>query len=163
MRYPLKPLLDVRILREENASAELTAAKRRVTEALQAVEDRKRELVEYVEWRKVEEVRLFDEIKNHEVDSQGLEDHRTMVRNLRTKDAEYEKRVSEAEQDVVKARKAVEKSEKAYRLAVKEKQKIEAHRDLWTEDERKREALAEDAEMEEFTGSGGMAPADFAE
>lgn len=154
MKYPLKPLLSVRLLREENAAAAAVVAKRRVTEALQAVEKRKRELQDYLVWRVEEENRLFEEIRNRELESGEIEQHRETVRNLRVKDAEYEKRVSDAEQDVIRAREAQAKEEEAHRLAVKDRQKIDAHRELWQEEENKRLTRAEESEMEDFSVRG---------
>jgi len=154
MKYPLRPLLSVRVLREDNAAAEVAIAKRRVTEALHAVEKRKQELQDYLVWRVEEENRLFEEIRNRELESEEIDQHRETVRNLRVKDAEYEKRVSDAEQDVVRAREALARAEEAHRLAVKDRQKIDAHRELWQEEENKRIARAEESEMEDFSVRG---------
>ena len=156
MKYPLQAMLNVRVLRQENASQALTNAKRRVTEALAAVEKRKTELEEYKVWRVEEEARLFETIRNREIESGEVDGHRDMVRRLRMKDAEYEQRVRDAELEVEHARAAQAEAEAEYRRATKNREKIETHRGLWLEEEMRQQALAEDREMEEFTGKSAQ-------
>jgi cellobiose-specific phosphotransferase system component IIA len=154
--YPLGSLLMVREFREKAAAAAVTAAKNKVEEAKELIVQRERELVEYIEWRKCEEKRLFEEIKLKEIEYTGLEDHQTDVQQLRQKEGDYRDRIEQAKAALEEAKKNLEEAKQAHANSVQEKRKIEEHKEIWLEEQKKLEAMAEDLEMEEFMGKPSL-------
>jgi type III secretion protein O len=151
-KYPLGSLLTVREFREQAASNEVNACKARVREAQELVEKRKQELRDYIQWRVEEEKRLFAEIKNREIAYRGLEDHQQDIQQLRGREAQYHESIHQAEAAVEQAKKNLTAAQERHRIACQEKRKIEEHREIWKEEQKKIAALEEDKEMEEFTG-----------
>jgi len=152
MAYPLGRLLSVREYREHAAESEVQASKRRVTEAQDGVRAAEKALVDFLAWRDTEEDRLFGEIRRKKIAYRRLEDHLQDVRLLRAREAEFQLRIQEAEKVRRQRETELERARKLYSAATQAKRKIEEHRKIWRAAEVILEAVAEDHEMEEFTG-----------
>jgi hypothetical protein len=125
-------------------------ARRRVEEAKQAVETAKQKLGEYRIWRPGEEKRLFETVRGTLMPQTGLDAHRNDIQALRVEELHLEECVREAESAVAAAEKAAEQAGQAHADAVRDRRKIEEHKEIWLRAEQKRQELAEEAELEDF-------------
>ena len=73
MAYALQPLLRIRVMREDRASGELTAARQAVAVAEAALEDRKRELVDYERTKEERRDRIYATIIGRAVSRDSLD------------------------------------------------------------------------------------------
>ena len=151
MRYPLQPLLKVRAFREDNAQAEVSAAEGRVREAEQVVADKQAELARYREWLPQEVERRYAAIMGQNMSLTDLDKFKAGLAILA--DGEYAR-----EEAVVAAQKVTDERREELRLARaalmaarKDKMKIEAHKDIWSEAESKEAERAADLELEDFS------------
>lgn len=151
MAYLLQDLVRVRELREDRASKALTVARRRTREAEQALEDRRRELAEYREWRLQEEERLVQSIMLKKVKLGEITDLRLEIIGLRERELEFTDRVHRAEADLTKAREEEEAARQAHKKATQELEKLLGHREEWEQEQSREAERAADLELEEFT------------
>lgn len=150
MKYPLQDLLRVRLFREENAQAEVTKKRAELEQAEEAVKEREQELAEYIKYRETREEELYDDIMKKPVQLRNLDDLKVDIQILREKQGLYEQKVDEAKQERVTAEEKLEETRRAYLLSVKERQKIDEHKEIWTQEmDKVREADAE-KELEDF-------------
>ncbi len=69
--------------------------------------------------------------------------------------------ISHAEEEVRKAKGELEKGKERLKEAIREKEKIEIHKERWTKSARKEEERLQDLEMEEFKAKGLDLEEDF--
>ncbi len=69
--------------------------------------------------------------------------------------------ISHAEEEVRKAKGELEKGKERLKEAIREKEKIEIHKERWTKGARKEEERLQDLEMEEFKAKGLDLEEDF--
>lgn len=150
MKYPLEALLGVRKFREDGAANEVTRCRRAVEEARELVEQRKRELQEYTEWRVKREAELYAEIMDQAIHVGELDDLKLKIQMLRDKELTLEDRIKEAERGVEAAQENLEKSIAQHRIAVRDREKIDEHKELWNQDQAKAAEAAAELEMEDF-------------
>ncbi|MBG0775373.1 MAG: YscO family type III secretion system apparatus protein [Desulfovibrionaceae bacterium] len=148
--YALKDLLRVRNFRETTAANEVAACRRRLEEAERAIAARTRELAEYHGWRVNREGELFDGITGRMVHLNDLDDLKQKIALLREREAEHEQRVLDAESERDKRQGEVATAQERHRTAARDKAKIEEHRKIWLEEERKAAEFAADKELEDF-------------
>lgn len=149
-KYPLGPLLSARLFREDAAAREARLALRKVEEAKEAAEAARREWLAYREWRPGEEVRLFETVRGKPMPLAGLDSHRDDIQALRARELRLEDLFHEAEEAIRAAEKAAEAARERHAETVKERRKIEEHREIWLRAEAKRQEAAEEAELEDF-------------
>jgi type III secretion protein O len=149
-RYPLQDLLRVRQFREDNASNELTAQRKRVAEAEALVEQRKRERAEFHDWREQEEERLYQSVVQKQVTRQDLDDLRDTIANHRAHEDDLLVKVKESETALEQARESLRKAHAAWLAAQKSRQKITEHREQWLLEEAREAENFADKELEDF-------------
>jgi hypothetical protein len=149
-RYPLQDLLRVRQFREDNASSELTAQRKRVAQAEALVEQRKREKSEFHDWREQEEDRLYRSVVQKQVTRQELDDLRDTIANHRAREEALQVKVKESEAALEQARESARRAHAAWLAAQKDCQKITEHRDQWLLDEAREAENLADKELEDF-------------
>jgi type III secretion protein O len=150
MKYALQDLLRVRDFREENASREVRVKQHQLNEAIKTLEQKKKEVEEYRIWRVEKEVSLYDEIINKIVGMEKLDELKLTIARLREREAELEKEVLDAQKAKETAEKNLEKAKESYAAAVKDKKKIETHKEIWTDEMLKEADAALEKEMEDF-------------
>lgn len=150
MRYVLQDLLNIRELRDDEANQNLLREKNRLDQTLRDLEERKRELEEYIRWRIEKENGIYAALMKQRISSRHLAEVRMQITILREGDLVKQQKILEAEKAVEQAKEAVEKARVARNAALRDLQKIEEHRDLWLEEWNKEQNLLLDRELEEL-------------
>ena len=135
--YALQPLLNIRIMREDRASGELTAARQAVRRAEDALADRERELSEYERTREERRDRIYDAIMGRAVSREQIDLANEGVARI------DEEGALKAEAETARA---------AFVTASKNRMKIAEHRAIWVVEEAKEQELRAEGELEDFTG-----------
>ncbi len=149
-RYPLQDLLRVRRFREDNASAELTAQRKRVVEAEELVEQRKKEVVDFHAWRLRREDELYAEIVKQQVHRNDLDDLRAKIEGLRAEELAKEEQARQAETALTTARELLVKRHAAWMQATRDREKISEHREQWMQEEARESENHAEKELEDF-------------
>ncbi|MDR2390608.1 MAG: type III secretion protein [Planctomycetota bacterium] len=152
-RYPLEPLLVARRYREAAAARETLLARRRVEEAREAEAAAREKLLRYREWRPAEENRLFGTVRGRAIPREDLDRHLEDVRALRRAELNLEDACREAEKAVAARMGELDEAKRRQADAVRDLRKMDAHRDIWRKEEARRLELAEEAELEDFSGA----------
>ena len=158
MSNVLQPLFRIRKFREENASQEVGRKKRALQEAEHDLEQKRKELSEYIAWRINKEDELYSGVFNKWLKRRNLDDLKQYVATLRNQQVAMEKEVGEAEKRKVEAEEALDAAREVLRKAILDKKKIEEYLKVWkaemlAEEERKAEKELEDfkkKDMENF-------------
>jgi hypothetical protein len=153
MKYPLTFLLDLRKTRMERCEQALAQARAMVKRREEELEARTREHREYVEWCDNEEDRIFAELLAKPAQHQKVLDAREEMLANRSREAEYLKRIDDARASLVAARTEEAKCLEALQIAIRNREKLDSHRSLWTETFKQAEQAAEDLVMEETAES----------
>jgi len=150
MKYVLQDLLRVREFRETAAGSEVKKKKSRFDHAQRTVTEKEKALSDYHTWRLEKEDSLYDEIANRLVTLKDLDDLKMNIALLREKETALENDLLEAQKALNLAAEELEEAKDAFRLAIREKRKIEEHKTIWIGEAVKEEERAQDKEMEEF-------------
>lgn len=148
--YPLGPLLSARLFREDAAEQEVRRARERVNAAKSAAAAAREEYARYRAWRPEEEARLFAAIRGRDVTQTELDGHFSDIHALRTEELAREERCVIAEKAVQEAEKEAEKAKSRHLAAIRNRQKIEMHRERWLRGEKIRLEALEESELEDF-------------
>ena len=152
MAYALESMLRIRKMREDRASEALVAARHAQEKAATELRRRERKHGDWLETKEERRDRVFAPIMGVPVtraaiaiaretvsgiDEEGILLHDGVVRAK----AELETRVKEAE--VARGR---------HIAAMRDHEKIEQHKSVWRDEDRRAQEYAADAELEEFAG-----------
>ena len=148
--YPLESLLSVRRYRESQAAVAVRAAEEDLKQAEALVERSRVELAEYKSWRRLEEDRRYDAIMAKPCTLEKLDAFKDGLAQLAGGELLKEEAVQKAEKNVVRCETALQDARTAARAAQKETAKIQAHKDIWSEEDKKEAERREDLELEEF-------------
>ncbi len=150
MAYLLQPLLRIRAMREDRAAGELTAAKRAVSAAMDALKARKLELDDYLKTKEQRRDRIYDAIIGRAVTREQLDMANEGVARIDEEGALKEDNVRRADAEVKKREEAEAAARAAFSLATKNRMKIDEHKAVWlAEDAAEQERRAE-GELEDF-------------
>ena len=152
MAYPLAPLARIRRLREEAAAAERSAREKALLAARQETLARRKALEDYLAWRKEEEDRRYREILGTEMSRREMDVFKSGVAALREKDNVLMEALEAARKAEEEAARRRDEAAETLKRRRKDKEKIEAHREIWRVGEAREAERREDLEMEEFTG-----------
>lgn len=150
MKYPLQDLLTVRGFREEKLAGEMTKRRAELADAQQAVEDRRRERDEYIEWRVKREEELYQEVMNQSLAVRDLDDLKLKIQLLRDDEVVYEQRILEAKNAVETAETNLQEAKAAHRNAVRDLDKIEQHQEMWAQEAAREHEANQEKELEDF-------------
>jgi hypothetical protein len=153
MKYPLTFLLDLRKMRMERCEQALTQARAMVKRRHEELDARTREHREYVQWCDNEEDRIFAELLAKPAQHQKVLDAREEMLTNRAREAKYLKRIDDARAALEAARAEEVKCLEALQIAIRNREKLDSHKSLWTESFKQAEQMAEDAVMEETAES----------
>ncbi|MBO4312447.1 MAG: YscO family type III secretion system apparatus protein [Desulfovibrionaceae bacterium] len=148
--YPLEMLLTVRRHREDAAANNVKRAESSLKAAEQLAETRRSELAQYQAWRSEETERRYEAIMGSRCTLKELDDFRAGLAALDAREAMKAEAAELAARDAEMMRGNLEKARAAARAAQKERAKIQAHKDIWTEGDKKEAERKEDLELEEF-------------
>ncbi len=148
--YPLESLLSVRRYREEETSRAVKTAEEEVKAAEGIVEARKTELREFQVWRVDEEERRYDAIMGKPCVIKDIDDLKAGIAQLAAQEVLKEEAVDKAEKELQQTIKNLDSARVAAKKAQKETAKIQAHKEIWAEEDKKESERKEDLELEEF-------------
>lgn len=152
MPYALQSMLRIRGLREDRAQTAMVSARLARDLAERALEERQKRSRMFDAEKEPRRDRAFAAVMGRVVRREDLELVRESVTRIDEESMLLRRDVDKAASEHRAKETAAETARGVYIAAAKERMKIEEHRRLWEEeDRRQREALA-DAEMEEFAG-----------
>ena len=149
--YALQPLLKIRLLREDRATGELTAAKQALAAAEEVLAARKRDLAEYEATKEERRDRIYATVIGRAVSREQLDlategvariDEEGALKADNVAHAEAERKTREAATDAARAN---------LNLATKNRMKIDEHRAVWLAAEALRQEARAEGELEDFT------------
>ena len=150
MSYTLQPLLRIRMMREDRATGELTAARLALAAAEEALAARQRDFAEWEETKEERRDRIYDAIIGHKVSMEQLDIANEGVARIDEEGVLKADNVKRAEGVVKEKADAAETARTNLNLAIKNRMKIDEHRAVWlAEDAKAQEARAE-GELEDF-------------
>ena len=152
MAYVLQPMLKIRAMREDKAGTALTAAKRVRAEAEHQLEARHEELDRYEETRDERRDAIFATVMGKVVTKDNIEVMQESVARIDEEGVLLRDNVKQAEDVVAEKTHLENDAHDFYVQASKNKMKIEEHRAMWEEEDRKEREFRADAELEDFTG-----------
>ncbi len=151
MPYALEPLLDIRVMREDRASAALTAARQAAAAAADAVDARKAELEKFEASKDERRDRIYDTILGRPVNRDQIDLALEGVARIDQEGAIRLDNVRQAENELKKKEEAVETARAGFFEATKNRMKIGEHKAVWQEIEAKEAEAQSDMELEDFT------------
>ena len=152
MAYILQPLLKIRLMREDRASGELTAARQAREAAEEVLEARRQDLARYEETREERRNRIYDAIIGQTVSRDRLDLAAEGVARIDEEGALKADNVKRAEADVRTRAEQESAARRAYNEATKERMKIDEHRLVWLEAEAAEQETRAECELEDFVG-----------
>ena len=148
--YPLESLLSVRKYREEEAARSVKSAESDVKAAQEAVDARQSELQAFRLWRADEEERRYAAIMGKPCTIKTIDDLKAGLSQLAAQEIVREEAVDKAKKAHLQAQNQLEGARAAAKKAQKETAKIQAHKEIWAEEDKKETERQEDLELEEF-------------
>ena len=152
MGYILQPLLKIRLMREDRASGELTAARQAREAAEEVLKSRRQDLVRYEETREERRDRIYDAIIGQTVSRDRLDLATEGIARIDEEGALKADNVKRAEADVRTRAEQESAARCAYNLAIKERMKIDEHRSVWLAEEAAEQEQRSEGELEDFVG-----------
>ena len=150
MTYVLQPLLRIRVTREDRARGELTAARRAVAEAEEALAARQRELAEFEETKEERRDRIYDTIIGRKVSRDQIDLANEGVARIDEEGVLKADNVKRAEDERQKREAAAETARAALAVAMKNRMKIDEHRAVWLAEEARADEARAEGELEDF-------------
>lgn len=151
MAYALDPLLKIRIMREDKAGAELTAARRASAEAERSLEERRRELDEYLLTRDERRDRIYAAIIGRTVGRDAIDLATEGVSRIDEEGVLKEDNVRRAESDLAARREAESAARADFGLATRNRMKIDELKADWAAGEALESERRAEGELEDFT------------
>ena len=150
MSYMLQPLLRIRTMREDRATGELTAARRELAAAEEALEARKRDLAAYEETKEERRDRIYDAIIGRPVSREQIDLANAGVARIDEEGALKVDNVARAEEDRKKREEATVVARHNLALATRNRMKIDEHKSVWLAIEAAEEERRAEGELEDF-------------
>ena len=147
MSYTLQPLLRIRTMREDRASGELSAARRELAAAEEALEARRRDLATYEETREERRDRIYDAIMGRAVSREQIDLANEGVARIDEEGVLKADNVARAEVERKKREEATVAARINLAQAMKNRAKIDEHKNVW---------IAEDAAAQEHRAEGEL-------
>ena len=150
MAYALQPLLRIRAMREDRAGGELTAARKAVDAAREALEARQRELDAYNSTKEERRDRIYAAIIGHTVGRDKIDAANEGVARIDEEGALKADNVKRAESELRSREEAAELARAAFIAASKNRVKIEEHKSDWMRADGKAQESRAESELEDF-------------
>ena len=150
MAYTLQPLLQIRTMREDRASGELSAACRELATAEAALEARQRDLAAYEETREERRDRIYAAIMGRAVSREQIDLANAGVARIDEEGALKADNVVRAEAERKKCEEAAAAARQNLFMATKDRMKIDEHKGVWLAVEAAEEEQRAEGELEDF-------------
>ncbi len=144
-------LLRVKKHRESTAANEVVRCRRHLEQCAHALEQARRTVGDYTEWRRQREGELFESFREQLVQLNELENFNMHIGLLREREAELHNEVLEATKVVQDAGAALSYSQQQHIAAVRAKEKFQMFIDIQRQLEHQEQERREELELEEFT------------
>lgn len=151
--YPLEALLRVRRLRESDAERAVSTAQSALRASREALEAKRAAFEQWIRWRTEEVDRRYAAFLGKKTAIAGVLDFNGGIAALYAEEAVKKDEIARAEKDVAACEARLDEARAAAKRARKNTAKIEIHKSIWMEDEKKARERAEDKEFEEFKGA----------
>lgn len=152
MGYSLQSLLRIRLMREDRAGGELTAARQAVMAAQEALKARQDELAAYNQTREERRDRIYATVMGRPVSREQIDLVQEGVARIDEEGALKADNVVRAEGEL-HARKDAENAAHAHFVAAsKDRMKIEEHKANWLIADAQEQEQHAESELEDFTG-----------
>ena len=152
MAYALQSMLRIREVREDKAQTALAGARRVRFEAERTKEERVRDFARFEETKDSRRDAIFDTVMNKVVSLEKLDLAEEGVARIDEEGVLLRDNVHQAEAVVREKLKLEDEAHGVYLAAMKNRQKIEEHRAMWEEEDRKDREYRAEMELEDFTG-----------
>ena len=152
MPYALQSLLRIRAMREDRASAELSAARQEVQKANEALEERKEDLRQFELTKEERRDRIFNAVMGQHITRDELDLAFEGVARIDEEGALKADNVALATSELKEKEKLAETARLNFVKASKEKMKITEHKSLWIAETEKEAERKQEIELEDFTG-----------
>ncbi len=149
-KYVLEPLLDIRKKREDDLQQQLIKARNDLQMAEDARDKAKQDLEDYVADMPEKKARLYAAVMNVVVKREQLDKLKEALADLERQRMVLAEKLEKAEQNVVQASQTLEQTQKNLLTATKNKMKLDTHKDIWLEEEKRIEAENEEKELEDL-------------
>ena len=150
MSYALQPLLRIRTMREDHASVELSAARRELAAAEEALAARRRDLAAYEETKEERRDRIYDAIMGVAVSRDQIDLANEGVARIDEEGALKADNVARAEGERRKREEETVAARRNFALAMRNRMKIDEHKSIWLEIEAAEEEHQAECELEDF-------------
>lgn len=152
MSYSLQNMLKIRIKREDRASADLSAARNEVNNALRTLEERKEELRAYEDSKEERRDRIYENVIGREVSREELDLVLEGIARIDEEGALKADNVVMAESVLKTKEELADKARVEFARAARERMKIEEHKTAWLAEEQKASEHRLETELEDFSG-----------
>lgn len=149
--YPLAPLLNLRIFRQDKAMHLLQTCERDLAKARNLAAKSIKEHKSFLTWLAREEEDRYQSIMEKEMTLEEVDEFKQGLLTIRARESLYLEKILKARQDVDLAKQAVTNAKQGLLAAQKGTLRIEAHKDQWLEIVELEAERAEEREMEDFT------------
>ena len=160
MAYALQSMLRIRTMREDRASADLAAARQKVRQAAQVLEDRKEELRQFEATKEERRDRIYAAVMGQAITREDLDRVLEGVARIDEEGVLKADNVTMAAGDLKEKEELAEKAREGFVKASKERMKITEHKAMWLADEAKEQEHRQEVELEDFTGKKNREKAD---
>ena len=139
-------------MREDRASAELSAARQAVRQAAQTVAERQAELAEFEKTKDERRDRIFAAILGHAITRDEIDLAMEGVARIDEEGVLKADNVKMAQAELKKKEEAAEDARTSFVKASKERMKISEHKAIWVAEEAREQEHKQEFELEDFTG-----------
>jgi type III secretion protein O len=150
MKYVLQPLLTVRRFREDAAANATIAQRGKVAAAEAELAKRRAALAEYDAWRIRREEELWQSIIGRQVQNKDIDNLKLDLQIVWAGQVERQEAVFEGEKSLEEAREKLAEAIVAHRKAMRSREKLDMHKDMWRDAKLKEAEYAADIELEDF-------------
>ena len=142
--------MKIRMMREDRAAGELTAARLALVAAEEALVARQHELADYESTKEERRDRIYDAIIGHAVSRDQLDIANEGVARIDEEGVLKADNVKRAEDEVRAKTEVTETARANLNFAIKNRMKIDEHKDAWLADEAKAQEARAEGELEDF-------------
>lgn len=150
MKYLLQPLLTVRVFREDAAANAMIAQRRRVAAAEVELERRRQDLADYAAWRIIREEEIWNSVIGKEVLNKDLDELKLDLQIVWAGQVERQEAVFIGEKTLEEERAKLVEAVSAHRRAMRSREKLDIHKDMWRTTVLKEAEYAAELELEDF-------------
>jgi type III secretion protein O len=150
MKYVLQPLMVVRLFREDAAANAMIAQRRRVAEAEIELQRRREDLADYATWRIVREEEIWNSVIGKEVLNKDLDDLKLDLQIVWAGQVERQEAVFIGEKTLEEERAKLVDAVATHRRAMRSREKLDIHKEMWRNTMLKEAEYAADIELEDF-------------